>query len=80
MFLYEKNFYLPAVAVLLAVIAYEANCLQNALTVDEVYRFSSSLQKHKARDLEEAYHVVKALSALGKGVEEVFLFPFYFDV
>ncbi|XP_065063674.1 dolichyl-diphosphooligosaccharide--protein glycosyltransferase subunit 2-like [Rhopilema esculentum] len=59
-----------AVAVLLAVLAYQANCLQNALTVDEAYRFSSTLQKHNAKDLEEAYHVVKALSALGKGVEE----------
>ena len=50
---------------------YEVQCLKNALTIDEINRFTNILQEHKPKSLEDVYHVVKALKALGKEVPSV---------
>ena len=59
------------ILVIVAVTIFEAQGLNSALTVDEVNRFSGILQSHKPDSLEDVYHVVKALKALGKEVPSV---------
>ena len=59
------------VLVAFVITIYEVQALKNALTIDEINRFSSILQGHKPKSLEEVYHVVKALKALGKEVPSV---------
>ena len=57
---------------------FQVHGLKNALTIDEINRFTSILQQHKPRNLEDVYHVVKALKALGKEVPSVEVFPFLY--
>ena len=56
---------------LLATVLCHVHSLQNALTIDEINRYATILQESKSKTLEESFHVVKALKALGKEVPAV---------
>ena len=65
------NCLISVVLVVLALTIFETQCLKGALTIDEINRFSSVLQRHSPASLEDAYFVVKGLKSLGKEVPSV---------